>query len=115
MGKSVCLLASGSGWGTNSGLYYIDGLVRKPTRVECERLQTVPDGYTFIVSDKQARKMLGNGWTVDVIVHIFKGLLDENIQNHRSKQLSWLIHKHAQDTCQQRKDKIFQLRICRRL
>lgn len=44
---------------------------RKLYPIEMERLQTVPDGYTSIVSDTQARKMLGNGWTVDVIVHIF--------------------------------------------
>ena len=47
-------------------------------RDRCERLQTVPDGYTAIVSDTQAKKMLGNGWTVDLIAHIFKGLFDEN-------------------------------------
>jgi DNA (cytosine-5)-methyltransferase 3A len=44
---------------------------RKLYPIEMERLQTVPDGYTSIVSDTQARKMLGNGWTVDVIAHIF--------------------------------------------
>ena len=44
------------------------------TRSEYERLQTVPDDYTQAVSENQAKKMLGNGWTVDVIAHIFKGL-----------------------------------------
>lgn len=39
--------------------------------IEMERLQTVPDGYTKTAPDTQARKMLGNGWTVDVIAHIF--------------------------------------------
>lgn len=44
------------------------------------RLQTVPENYfTDIVSESQAKKMLGNGWTVDVIAHIFKGLIDENL------------------------------------
>lgn len=47
---------------------------RKLTPVECERLQTVPDNYTNHVSNTQRYKMLGNGWTVDVISHIFKGL-----------------------------------------
>lgn len=47
--------------------YYI---IRKLTVRECMRLQTVPEGYTFPVSDTQAYKMLGNGWTVDVIAHI---------------------------------------------
>ena len=49
---------------------------RKLTPVECERLQTVPDNYTEVVSNTQRYKMLGNGWTVDVIAHIFKGLHD---------------------------------------
>lgn len=40
--------------------------------VECERIQTVPDGYTKCLSPSQAKKALGNGWTVDVIAHIFK-------------------------------------------
>lgn len=47
---------------------------RKLTPVECERLQTLPDNYTDGVSATQRYKMLGNGWTVDVIAHIFKGL-----------------------------------------
>lgn len=47
---------------------------RKLTPIECERLQTVPDNYTNHVSNTQRYKMLGNGWTVDVIAHIFKGL-----------------------------------------
>jgi len=41
------------------------------TITEMERLQNVPDGYTNYVSESQRRKMLGNGWTVDVIAHIF--------------------------------------------
>ena len=51
---------------------------RKLTVKECERLQTVPDGYTSSVSKTQAYKMLGNGWTVDVIAHIF-GYLDASM------------------------------------
>lgn len=47
---------------------------RKLTPIECERLQTVPDNYTNHVSNSQRYKMLGNGWTVDVIAHIFRGL-----------------------------------------
>lgn len=47
--------------------YYI---IRKLTVTECKRLQTVPDDYVFPVSDTQAYKMLGNGWTVDIIAHI---------------------------------------------
>ena len=47
---------------------------RKLTPLECERLQTVPDNYTEGVSNTQRYKMLGNGWTVDIIVHILKSL-----------------------------------------
>jgi site-specific DNA-cytosine methylase len=47
---------------------------RKLTPLECERLQTVPDNYTNHVSNTQRYKMLGNGWTVDVICHIFKNM-----------------------------------------
>jgi len=51
-----------------------DDTTRWLTPLECERLQTVPDGYTEGVSNTQRYKMLGNGWTVDVIAHIFKNL-----------------------------------------
>lgn len=47
---------------------------RKLTPLECERLQTIPDGYTEGVSNTQRYKMLGNSWTADVICHIFKGI-----------------------------------------
>lgn len=53
-----------------------DNFIRKLTPIECERLQTVPDNYTSIASDNQRYKMLGNGWTVDVIAHIFSGLYE---------------------------------------
>ena len=57
-----------------NGILNKDYLIRKFTPIECERLQTVPDNYTSVVSPSQRRKMLGNGWTVDVIAHILKGL-----------------------------------------
>jgi site-specific DNA-cytosine methylase len=47
---------------------------RKLTPLECERLQTVPEGYTNHVSNTQRYKMLGNGWTVDVIATILEGV-----------------------------------------
>ena len=47
---------------------------RKLTPLECERLQTVPDNYTNHVSNTQRYKMLGNGWTIEVIKHIFKNM-----------------------------------------
>jgi len=47
---------------------------RKLTPLECERLQTLPDNYTNHVSNSQRYKMIGNGWTVDVIAHILKSI-----------------------------------------
>lgn len=58
-------------------LAYLNNNLRRLTPKEYERLQTVPDNYTEGVSNTQRYKMLGNGWTVDVIAHIFKGLKNE--------------------------------------
>lgn len=44
------------------------------TRLEYERLQTLPEGYTNCVSESAAKKAIGNGWTVDIIAHIFEGM-----------------------------------------
>lgn len=50
-------------------------VIRPMTCLECERLQTLPDNYTNCIDSEIARKeTIGNGWTVDVIAHIFKGL-----------------------------------------
>jgi len=53
------------------GIYIDLGFKRKLTPTECEKLQTVPLNYTDCVSDSQRYKMLGNGWTIDIIAHIF--------------------------------------------
>lgn len=65
--------------------YYI---IRKLTVRECMRLQTVPEWYEFPVSDSQAYKMLGNGWTVDVITHLLKGCMaaEEPVQCEKKPQ-----------------------------
>ena len=70
-GKSLTLRASNPNGVVerNQGLWY-----RKLTPRECERLQTVPDDYTNHVSNTQRFKMLGNGWCVEVIKHIFKNM-----------------------------------------
>ncbi|HZJ97557.1 MAG TPA: DNA cytosine methyltransferase, partial [Oligella sp.] len=77
-GKSPTLLAINSGGAippkvqTAESENYIENIsYRKLTPVECERLQTIPDNYSAHVSNTQRYKMLGNGWTVDVIAHIF--------------------------------------------
>ena len=67
--KSFCLTTNKS----HSKNYYLNEdrtMARMLERDEVERLQTVPNGYTNIVSKTDAHKMLGNGWTVDVIAHI---------------------------------------------
>jgi len=78
-GKSVTISANGGGQGAKTGLYKIDlpdgdYIIRKLTPVEAERLQTLPDNYTAGISNTQRYKCIGNGWTVDVIAHIFKEL-----------------------------------------
>ncbi len=58
---------------SNSGatnIKYSDNKYYKPTPIEAERLQTLPDNYTEGISNSQRYKCLGNGWTVDVIAHI---------------------------------------------
>jgi DNA (cytosine-5)-methyltransferase 3A len=65
--KSNCLMAKE----TDFMQFTNEGKIRRLTPTECERLQTVPDGYTNYVSDTQRYRMLGNGWTVDVIAYIF--------------------------------------------
>jgi len=57
--------------------FLIEGYIRKLTPIECERLQTIPDNYTAIISNSQRYKTLGNGWTVDIIVNILRGLQNE--------------------------------------
>lgn len=69
-GKSNTLLAGK----TQSNLLKIDSGSRVLTPEEWEILQTIPVGYTEGVSNTQRYKMIGNGWSVDVISHIFKGL-----------------------------------------
>ena len=53
---------------------WISASAKSLTPVECERLQTLPDNYTEGVSDSQRYKMIGNGWTVDALAHIFSYL-----------------------------------------
>lgn len=55
-------------------IHNIIGKYRRLTPLECERLQTVPDNYTKNVTDTNRYKMLGNGWTVDVITHILSNI-----------------------------------------
>ena len=72
-GKAPSLCAA-SGGNLEPKTAASDDTWRKLTPIECERLQTVPDNYTEGVSNTQRYKMLGNGWTVDVVAHILRGL-----------------------------------------
>lgn len=102
-GKSTTLCGNGGGVGAKTGLYAVptdkpiyevknglitikgkqypiklqDGfyIIRKLTVTECCRLQTMPDDYCRAVSNTQAYKGLGNGWTAEVIIHILQGAL----------------------------------------
>jgi site-specific DNA-cytosine methylase len=69
--KAQCLTArSEASWNCNYVIQW--GRTRKLTPIEYERLQTLPDNYTNIVPEHHRYRLLGNGWTVDVIAHILK-------------------------------------------
>jgi DNA (cytosine-5)-methyltransferase 3A len=74
-GKSGTLCLGSESGVSGQALAKINSRIRRLTPIECERLQTVKDNYTNHVSDSQRYKMLGNGWTVDVIAHFFKYML----------------------------------------
>lgn len=58
-------------------------IIRKLTVSECKRLQTVPEWYEFPVSDTQAYKMLGNGWTVEVIAHLIRATQADELEEEQ--------------------------------
>jgi len=71
--KSSCVVANFTK-GVPYNVLIDKGIIRKLHPIECERLQTLPDNYTEGVSNTQRYKQIGNGWTVNVIVHILKGI-----------------------------------------
>lgn len=71
-GKAGCLCARARNDGSGQGVLRIGDTFRRLTPTECSRLQTVPDWYEWACSETQAYQMLGNGWTVEVIKHIFQ-------------------------------------------
>jgi len=79
----------------------IEGYIRKLTPIECERLQTLPDDYTYGVSNTQRYKMLGNGWTVDVIAHIFSFLNINEVEEHviNTKEETEAVSKKVCESC----------------
>jgi DNA-cytosine methyltransferase len=70
--KAICMTARQvSSWNGNL-IALEEGYLRFINPIECERLQTLPDNYTEGVSNTQRYKMLGNGWTVEVIAHLLR-------------------------------------------
>lgn len=70
--KSPCLTTN-KGEGYKIGSLHSNVIhYRKLTPLECERLQTLPDNWTAMLSNTQRYKSIGNGWTIDVIAHILK-------------------------------------------
>lgn len=72
-GKSCTLGANGGGGGAKTGLYDV-GRIRKLTPVECERLQSLPDGYTAGIAMTNRYKCLGNAFNVEVVAAILRGV-----------------------------------------
>lgn len=95
-GKSIYLSANGGG-GAKAGLYKVDlpdgdYIIRKLTPRECARLQTYPERCFNVanISNTQWYKAFGNGWTVDVIAHILKGIIDNKGGNNERYEMSLL-------------------------
>lgn len=74
-GKSPCIPARARNDGSGQPCIRTDSVLRRLTPTECARLQTIPDWYKWGCSDTQAYKMLGNGWTVEVIKHILSHII----------------------------------------
>lgn len=84
--KSNALCVGGNGAGNNSQTVCVQETpcrIRRLTPAECARLQTVPDWYKWNVSETQQYKMLGNGWTVEIIRHILS-FLPQNMIKKRT-------------------------------
>jgi DNA-cytosine methyltransferase len=73
-GKSCTLSANGGGLGAKTGLYEIEGSIRKLTPIECERLQSLPDNYTAGISNTQRYKCCGNAFNANVVATILRSL-----------------------------------------
>ena len=72
--KTSTLMANSGGRGNKANLVYHNGVIRKFSRAERERLQTIPVGYTNSMKKSHAYTAIGNGWTVEVIKNIFKNM-----------------------------------------
>ena len=77
--KSSSLVAAMGMGGGHVPIINPNKRIRRLTPTECSRLQTIPEWYRWECSDTQAYKMLGNGWTVEVIKHILKYMEVDNL------------------------------------
>lgn len=73
-----------------------DGKCRKLTPLEYERLQNLPDGYTEGICDTARYSAIGNGWTVDVIAHIFKNLKGEKTMSNEKNEVQVFEQQHME-------------------
>ena len=73
--KAPCIPARARNDGSGQPVAKIGCMLRRLTPTECARLQTIPEWYKWGCSDTQAYKMLGNGWTVEVIKHILSHII----------------------------------------
>jgi len=85
-GKSCTMCANSGGLGARTGLYLIDGKIRKLTINEARKLQTIPDWVKMPISENQSYQQLGNGWTIEVIKNFLKNI--PNIENEEILVLS---------------------------
>ena len=85
--KAFCIVPKEGQYSTNNFIVTKEHRIRRLTPLEAKRAQTVPDWYDMsVVSETQQYKMLGNGWTVDVIKHIFSFINIKN-KNHEKNKL----------------------------
>jgi len=73
-GKQEYLIKRNNTTGMITLIYEDDGTVRTVNQNEMEKLHNIPKGYTSIVNQKKAGDLIGDGWTVDIVKHIFKGI-----------------------------------------
>lgn len=76
MGQAITLSAEGGGTGARTGLYFVDGVVRKLHPRECARLMGYPEDYVINESVNQAHKQFGNSVVVDVLQYVVKNIID---------------------------------------
>jgi DNA-cytosine methyltransferase len=90
-GKGACVPARAREDGSGQNVAMVGNRIRRLTPTECARLQTVPDWYKWSVSETQQYKMLGNGWTVEVIKHILSFLPSTCFAYHVPEMVSELV------------------------